>query len=301
MNLFLDSFWRALAYCLRPRVMALSILPLLLMVGLSSALSYFFWENAIAAVQDWLSQQVILGELLRWLESLGGGGALHSVLAPLVVLALSLPLMIILTLLSVSWLMTPALVSLVAERRFPTLQRLRGGGFWRGILLGLGSALLAVAALAISLPLWLIPPLLLVLPPLIWGWLTYRVMVYDVLAEHASAEERRLLVQRHRGWLLAIGVLAGYLGAAPGMVWAIGAMAIVLAPLLVPLAIWIYTFVFAFSALWFAHFTLAALVALRGSPAPASAPNPTATPLPATLGPVALPAPPPASASSDHA
>ena len=33
--------------------------------------------------------------------------------------------------------------------------------------------------------------------------------------------------------------------------------------MLVPVAIWIYTLVFAFSALWFAHFALAALQALR--------------------------------------
>jgi hypothetical protein len=40
-------------------------------------------------------------------------------------------------------------------------------------------------------------------------------------------------------------------------------MAVVMAPLMVPLAIWIYTLVFAFSALWFAHFCLAALTELR--------------------------------------
>jgi hypothetical protein len=36
--------------------------------------------------------------------------------------------------------------------------------------------------------------------------------------------------------------------------------------ILVPVAIWIYTLVFAFSSLWFAHFGLAALQALRDEP-----------------------------------
>ena len=45
--------------------------------------------------------------------------------------------------------------------------------------------------------------------------------------------------------------------------WASGALVVVFAPVLVPLAVWIYTLVFAFSALWFAHFALAALQALR--------------------------------------
>jgi hypothetical protein len=38
---------------------------------------------------------------------------------------------------------------------------------------------------------------------------------------------------------------------------------VAMAPLLVPVAIWVYTLVFAFSALWFGHFLLAALEALR--------------------------------------
>jgi hypothetical protein len=60
-----------------------------------------------------------------------------------------------------------------------------------------------------------------------------------------------------------MGILTGYLGAAPSLVWASGALVIVFAPVLVPLAVWIYTLVFAFSALWFAHYALSALQALR--------------------------------------
>jgi len=268
MNLFLDAFWRALVYSLRPRVIALSFLPLALMVALSGSLVYFLWEPAVQSVQGWLSELALLESLMRWLESVGAGN-LRSVVAPLVLLMLTLPAIIILSLLAVAWLMTPSLVALVSERRFPSLERRRGGSFWRGMLFALGTSLLAVLALVVSTPLWLIPPLVVVLPPLIWGWLTYRVMVYDALAEHASREERAELLRRHRLWLLAIGILTGYLSAAPGLVWAIGAMAIVFAPLLVPLAIWIYTFVFAFSSLWFAHYGLAALAALRAEQTPA--------------------------------
>lgn len=262
MNLFLDSFWRALAYSMRPRVIALSFLPLVLLIVVSGALVYFFWDGALAFVQGWLGSLTLLESLLGWLEA-AGAGHLRSVLAPLVLLLLGLPLIIVATLLAVAGFMTPSLTSLVAERRFPRLERRHGGTFWRGMLFGLGSSLLALLGLLVSMPLWLIPPLVVVLPPLVWGWLTYRVMAYDTLSEHASAHERTELLRRHRLWLLAIGVLTGYLGAAPGLVWAMGAMAIVFAPLLVPLAIWIYTYVFAFSSLWFAHYSLAALATLR--------------------------------------
>jgi len=100
-------------------------------------------------------------------------------------------------------------------------------------------------------------------PPLIWGWLSYRVMVYDALVLHASREERLAIGRKHRGWLLLIGVLTGYLGALPSMVWASGALFAAAFLVLIPLAIWIYALVFAFTSLWFTHYSLAALEALR--------------------------------------
>jgi hypothetical protein len=58
-------------------------------------------------------------------------------------------------------------------------------------------------------------------------------------------------------------VVTGYLGAAPSLLWVSGALAIVFAPVLVPVAVWIYTLVFAFSSLWYAHYALEALKLLR--------------------------------------
>jgi hypothetical protein len=188
---------------------------------------------------------------------------LKTVLAPMVVVFLTTPLIVGFSLLLVAAFMTPAMVSLVAKRRFPLLERKHGGSFLGSAFGALWATAAALIALMISIPLWFVPPLVLIVPPLIWGWLTYRVMTFDVLAEHASADERRTLMRRHRTTLLAMGVMTGYLGAAPSLVWAMGAMTVVFAPVLVPVAVWIYTLVFAFSALWYAHFTLSALQALR--------------------------------------
>lgn len=262
MSKLLDSFWRAVAYCLHPRVIALSVLPLVIMVVLSLGLGYFFWEEALAAVRASLEGWELLGSAARWLDGLGLGN-LQVVLAPTILLFLSIPVIVIVALLFVALLMTPAMVALVAERRFPGMERKKGGSLLASLAWSLGSTLLAAVALVISIPLWLIPPLILILPPLIWGWLTYRVMSYDAMVDHASAEERREIFRRHRASLLGIGVLSGYLGAAPSLLWASGAMFIAMAPLLVPLAIWLYTLVFAFSSLWFAHYCLAALEQLR--------------------------------------
>jgi hypothetical protein len=88
-------------------------------------------------------------------------------------------------------------------------------------------------------------------------------MVFDALFIHASREERITLGRKHRGWLLLIGVLTGYLGALPSVVWASGAVFAAAFLVLIPLAVWIYALVFAFTSLWFAHYSLGALEALR--------------------------------------
>ena len=292
MRELIDSFWRAAAYCLHPKVILLSLLPLLLAVGAVLGLGWFYWESAVAAVRASLEQWSLVVSFLHWLDSIGAA-AFGAVVAPLIVVALAVPLIVVASLLLVAWLMTPSLVSLVAARRFPLLERKHGAGWFSAGLWSIGYMLLALVLLVLSLPLWFVPPLVLVLPPLIWGWLTYKVMSFDVLADHASADERRQLMREQRWPLLAIGIVAGYLGAAPSLLWAVNAAALVLAPLLVVLSVWLYTLVFAFAALWFAHFALAALQRVRQQ---AEAPVVEPVPGPEALQPAApLPAATPAS------
>jgi hypothetical protein len=275
----LDSFWRAAAYCLHPKVIALSLLPLAIVGGAAAALGYWFWEPAVADVRAWLENTALLEPLFAWLRAVGGGGW-ASVIAPLVIVALAVPVFVVVSLLVAALLMTPAIVRLVAARRFATLERRHGGGFWSGIAVSLGCTAIALAALVVSIPFWFVPPLVLVLPALIWGWLTYRVFAHDVLADHASRDERLQLLREERWPLFGMGVACGALGAAPSLLWAVSALALVFAPILIVVAIWLYTLVFAFSSLWFAHYLLAALERLRaregapGTPLPSPAPGP---------------------------
>jgi hypothetical protein len=262
MSRLIDSFWRAAVYCLHPRVIALSFLPLIIMTVASLGLGYLYWNDAVDMLRSQLDSYQLVSSMSQWLEGLGLGN-LRLVLAPALLLFLAIPVIVITSLLFVAVLMTPAMVSLVGQRRFATLERRQGGSLAASLVWSLASTLLACIALVLSFPLWLVPPLVLVLPPLIWGWLTYRVMAYDALAEHASADERRQIFKEHRWSLLSIGVLSGYLGAVPSVIWASGAMFVAMAPILVPVALWIYTLVFAFSSLWFAHFALSALQQLR--------------------------------------
>jgi hypothetical protein len=115
-------------------------------------------------------------------------------------------------------------------------------------------------------------------------------MSFDALSGHATPPERRALIKAHRMPLLGIGVVCGYLGAAPTLLWASSVLFLVFAPFLVAAAIWIYTLVFAFSSLWFAHYCLAALQKQRVEQAVLDAEKPSAAPTPAFKSPFDSPA-----------
>ncbi|MEO7105208.1 MAG: EI24 domain-containing protein [Rhodoferax sp.] len=262
MNLLIDSFWRAALYCLRPRVMLLSMLPLALVIASTVGAGYLFWDYAMDHIRLLLESSSFVNFGWSWLDTMGLG-RIKTVLAPLIVIFTVTPIIVVVCMLIVAVMMTPMLVRLVAKRRFPDLEERHGATWVHSLVWSLGSSLLALLALVISIPLWLVPPLVLVLPPLIWGWLTYRVMAFDALASHASREERLSILKAHRPQLLGMGVLCGYLGAAPSMVWASGAFFPPWFVFLAPLAIWIYMLVFAFSALWFTHYCLFVLRDMR--------------------------------------
>ena len=266
MKQMIDSFWRALAYCLHPKVVVLSLLPLILMAAIVTGLGALYWDLAVSSVRTWLELSPVLGWGSTWLERMGLLN-LKAVLAPLVIIVAVTPVVMIMSLLAVSLMMTPTLVSMVGSRRFPQLALKRGGSIWQGLVWTLMSVILAMGALILTLPLWWVPPLAMVLPALIWGWLTYRVMTYDTLAEHASKQERLELMRRYRFPLLGMGVLTGAMGAAPSLVWASGALFAAAFVILIPIAVWIYTLVFVFSSLWYVHFLLAALSEMRSEPA----------------------------------
>lgn len=270
MNLVLDALARALGYMLLPRVMALSLLPLLLGALSAGLLGYWFWADAVATVRAALDGWAVTQTLLGWLDGMGLG-ALRGALAPLIVVALAVPVIVVTALLVVAAWLGPLVARLVRDRRFPGLLSRADEPWVLSVLRSAGLSAAALLAMLVSVPLWLVPPLGALIPPLIWGWLTAQVMASDVLTEHASRDERRRLLREHRWPLLAIGLVTGYLGAIPSLIWAFGAVTLVIAPLLIPVAVWLYMAVFVFAALWFGHYCLAALQQLRSVPPVAAA------------------------------
>jgi len=133
MKLLIDSFWRAAMYCLMPRVIGLSLLPLVLTVALSGFLGYMYWDAAVLMVQRWLEASSWLEGVWRWLEGVGFAN-LKTVVGPLLVIFSVTPLVVVVSLLAVSFLMTPALTRMVKGRRFPQMQRKQGASFFSSVV-----------------------------------------------------------------------------------------------------------------------------------------------------------------------
>jgi len=265
----LVTFGRALLSQLHFRMLMLTVLPFVASVALWGLLLWLGLQPMI----DWLHATFAdnggFGAAGAILVAVGLG-AFKAVLVPLIAMWVLLPLMILTALVFVGVLAMPAIVRHVGNREYADLERRRGGTLLGSLWIATWSFVLFALAWLVTLPLSLFPPLTFIVQPVLWGWLTYHVMAYDALSEHASREEWRTIMREHRWPLLLIGSLTGAMGAAPTLLWLGGALSVIFFPLLAAGAIWLYVLVFVFTGLWFEHYCLQALAGLRGIPDPAA-------------------------------
>jgi hypothetical protein len=262
MNDLLRSFGRALSSVFHPRMLWLTFMPFAAATIVWGVALWFSWQTLIGATRNWLESWPLtttLYGLFDWL----GFSSLHTAVAPFIVIAVAIPLIVVTVLLLIATLSMPAVIKHLSKRQFAALEMRHGGTFAGSLVHSIWTTLVCLLVLVITLPLWLIPPFFALIPPLLWGWLTYRVMTYDALSLHASSEERRALVRQHRLPLLLIGVASGLLGSLPTLIWASSVWLIVLFPVMTAVTIWIYAFILVFTALWFGYYCLRALQRMR--------------------------------------
>ncbi len=257
------AYTRALRAQFTRRMLLLSLLPLFLSLVLWGALMWL----GLQPLLDWLHALFAgtgafetAGELLGML----GLGVLKVMVVPLLAIALLLPLMIGSALLFMGVAAMPAIERHVGRSQYPHLEKKEGGSFIGSVLINVISVTVFAVLWLLTLPLYAVPPVAWLVQAGLWAWVTSRVMSYDALAAHASGEERRELMRRHRFPLLMIGFATGLAGALPGIAWMGGALvSIVLFPFLAMLSLWLYVMIFLFAGLWFQYYCLQALEDLR--------------------------------------
>ena len=257
------SFGLALVGTMHPRMLWLSLRPFLIVSILWGSLIWLTWTPVLEMLSIFLTTSIFtswIQDVLIW----AGFENARAWIAPLFFVMLLIPLISISLLVFIAFTTVPTIIKVVTRQNaYQDLEQKKGGGFFGSLIYTVWSALICLALVMLTLPVWWVPPLVAVLPPLLWGWLTMRLMSYDVLAQHATSQERDTLLQQHRWPLLAMGIFSGMLGAVPTFFWATSALALVLFPIVSFVALWIYSLIFVFAALWFTHYLFEALKELR--------------------------------------
>lgn len=259
---------RALGSQFHFRMLLLSLLPFFISLLLWGLAMWWGMQSLIDLIQSFFLEHDAFKVVGNTLNTIGLA-VLKTVIVPLIAMWALLPVMVISSLLIIGLFAMPFINRHVGRRDYPQLVTRKGGSIFGSLLHSSTSFGLFLLFWVMSLPLLLFPPVHVIVQPFLWGWLTYRVMTYDALAEHADEQERQQILAQHKKALLAIGIATGFLGAVPTFLWLGGALSVFFFPLLAGLAIWLYVLVFIFTGLWFQHYCLAALAALRAQQASA--------------------------------
>lgn len=242
MQLISRAFRRSLWSQVHPMMLLALLLPFFVVLAGSVLLLLFFW----APLTEWLRHGMetcpVVAQVETWLLAVGLF-SLQLWLVPILATFILLPLSGVVGLAVAAVVIMPLVLRHLGNGRYADVERRGRWGFatsawnatWVLLVFGVGWLL--------TLPLWLFPPLALALPTLWWTFAFTCMLRMDALVEHASPEERRLLLRRHNGGYWSLGLICALLSLLPPA--------------------WLFLPVF--SSLLFAHYSLEALRILRSS------------------------------------
>lgn len=230
------AFRRALISQVHPKMLAALLMPFVIALVGAIVLLWAFWAPLAAWLDGQVSQWDVVNQVDQWMLAIG----LFSVklyVIPIIAAGALLPVAGILGLVIAAIFVMPVALRHIERRDYPGLKRqgqhAYAVGAWNAVVVGA----IFVFGWLVTIPLWLFPPLALVLPVFWWAFAFTRIMRVDALVEHASVSERRFLWRRHNASYWLMGLLLSVINLFPPM-W-----------LVLPV----------FSALLFGHYSLEAL------------------------------------------
>jgi hypothetical protein len=205
MNDILDALTRAFKSLMHPKMLALTLWPMLLALLFWGGIAWYFWDQWVAGLNGYAQSIGAEAKLMEW-----GFAWLAHWLITVLLLSLLLPVIYVTALAFAAVFAMPVMLKFVAARDYPELEQKRGGTFIGSVW----NTLVAIAAFlllwVITLPLWLIPFGVFVVPTLLSAYLNQRLFRYDALADHASLEEYAQIRERAHGRLFTLGGILGF-------------------------------------------------------------------------------------------
>lgn len=242
MQRVLTAFGRAIVSQLHPKMLALLVIPFVLAIVFWILTAWLVWAPLTDGLQGWLFDAGWMARFDAWAASLGVGG-LRDWIPALLALLLVVPVMFATAVVLIAVLAMPVVIRHLGSGAYRDVARRGSPSIAASVWNAVSSTALFAAGYVLSLPLWLIPPLALLVPWLWWSWLTARVMRFDSLVEHAGAAERRPAIVARRRDYFVLALLVTALNYVPPL--------FLITPVL--------------SALAFGHYSLALLRERRGA------------------------------------
>lgn len=209
-----QAFKRALVSQCHPNMLFAVLLPFVIALLGAILLIWLFWTPLTAWLNAEASQWDVVNDVDAWLVGVG----LFSIklyFIPVVAAAILLPISGILGLTIAAIFVMPLVLRHVGQREYASVSR-QGRN---ATAVSVWNALWVTAAFAagwlLTLPLWLIPPMAIILSIFWWAFAFSRMMRLDAIVEHASPAERELLLRRHNGAFWIIGLICSLLNLLP--------------------------------------------------------------------------------------
>ena len=212
-----QAFARAIQSQFHPRMLFALLLPFLIMLGGAVVLLVI----GLGPLTSWMDRQITESVTVvradQWLVSIGLFSLipLKAWLVPLTAIVILLPLSGILGLAVAAVCVMPMVVSHLSGTTYADVPR-RGrnvfvfslwNAVWVSVLFALGWLL--------TLPLWLAPPLGVLISVFWWAFAFSRMMRVDAIVEHCNAEERAWLLKRHNTGFWVIGLICALINLVP--------------------------------------------------------------------------------------
>ncbi len=204
---------RATLSQLHPKMLGLLLGPFLLSLVLWAAAAWFFWQPLTNLIGSVLFSNGLMAQVNAWLAQIGlpAKGLVSALLALLLVV----PLMFVTAVAAIAVFAMPAVTRHLTATHYPDVVKkgnlALGASIWNSV----SSLIIFVMGYLITLPLWLIPPLFIVVPLFWWGWFNSRVMRFDSLLEYASEQERSHIIAANKADFRLLGLATAGLNYLP--------------------------------------------------------------------------------------
>jgi len=231
---------RAVGSQLHPRMIFALFLPVVITMLLAIILLWFGWTPITTWLASLLNDSAIPGTVGPWVGT-AGMAAMKAWMIPIAAAIILLPMAGIVGLaVAAIWVM-PLVLAHVGQRNYPDVAEQGRHGVVISVWNAAWVSVVFVLGWLITLPLWLIPPLGLVLSLFWWSFAFSRMMRIEALVDHASPIERKRLLRDRNGGFWILGLVCAVINLFPPA--------------------WLFLPVFA--GLVFAHYSFEALRQLR--------------------------------------